>query len=335
MNSSLLFKLQPLTLMNPTKALAALLLGTALSLSAQAAYPDKPIRWIVPFPPGGAMDSIARTLGEQLTRKFGQPVVVENKAGAGGNIGVDLVAKAPADGYTMVITSIGMVTNRHMYAKLNYDPMKDFAPVSQLAVVPNMLVINPAKVKARTLRDLVTEAKSMPGKLTYASAGNGTSIHLAGELFTAMTSTEMQHIPYRGSGPAVTDLLGGQVDMMWDSVASARPYVQAGKLVALAITTTKRSGAMVEVPTVAEAGVPGYELAPGFGVFMPAATPKDVVQAMNLALVEAMKLTEVKARFFVLGAEPIGSSPEAFAATLAAENAKWEKLIRARNIRAD
>jgi tripartite-type tricarboxylate transporter receptor subunit TctC len=260
---------------------------------------------------------------------------VENKAGAGGNVGVDFVAKAPADGYTMVITSIGMVTNRHLYAKLNYDPMKDFAPVSQLAVVPNMLVVNPAKVKARTVGDLVAEAKTRPGKMTYASAGNGTSIHLAGELFTAMTGTEILHVPYRGSGPAVSDLLGGQVDMMFDSIASARPHVQAGKLVALAVTTSKRSAAMANVPTVAEAGVRGYDLSPWFGVFMPAATPKEVVRTMNAALIEAMGLTEVKARFFVLGAEPIGSSPEAFAASLATESANWEKLIRARNIRAD
>ncbi len=319
----------------PSKTLATLLLGAALSLPAHAAYPDKPIRWIVPFPPGGAMDGIARTLGEQLARKFGQPVVVENKPGAGGNLGVDFVAKAPADGYTMVITSIGMVTNRHLYAKLSYDPLKDFAPVSQLAVVPNMLVVNPGKVKARNVRDLIAEAKAKPGKLTYASAGNGTSIHLAGELFTAMTGTEVVHIPYRGSGPAVSDLLGGQVDMMFDSVASARPHVQAGKLVALAVTTSKRSPAMPDVPTVAEAGVASYDLSPWFGVFMPAATPKDVVLKMNAALLEAMKLTEVKARFFVLGAEAIGSSPEAFAATLVAESAKWEKLIRERSIKAE
>jgi tripartite-type tricarboxylate transporter receptor subunit TctC len=317
------------------KTLAAVLFGAALSLSAHAAYPDKPIRWVVPFPPGGAMDSIARTLGEQLARKFGQAVIVENKSGAGGNLGVDAVAKAPADGYTMVITSIGMVTNRYLYAKLGHDPQKDFAPVSQLAVVPNVLVVNPAKVKARTVRDLVAEARAQPGKLTYASAGNGTSIHLAGELFTSMTGTEMQHIPYRGSGPAVSDLLGGQVDMMFDSVSSARPHVQAGKLVALAVTTSKRSSAMQDVPTVAEAGIPGYELAPWFGVFMPAATPKDVVRTMHAALVEAMQLPEVKARFLILGAEVIGSSPEAFAATLAAESTKWEKLIRERNIQAD
>ena len=302
---------------------------------AHAAYPDKPIRWIVPFPPGGAMDSIARSLGEQLFKTYGQPVVIENRAGAGGNIGVDMVAKAPADGYTMVITSIGMVTNRHLYAKLSYDPLKDFAPVSMLAVVPNMLVVNPSNVNARNLRDLMAEVKSKSRKMTYASAGNGTSIHLAGELFTSMTGLDIQHIPYRGSGPAVADLLGGQVDMMFDSISSAGPYVQSGKLVALAVTTAKRSSALPEVPTIAEAGVPGYALSPWFGVFMPAGTSPDIVKFMQSALVEAMNRTEIKARFFVLGAEVIGSTPEAFAASLSAESAKWEKLIRERNIRPD
>ncbi len=317
------------------RTLLAALAAATLSVAAHAAYPDKAIRWVVPFPPGGAMDGIARTLGEQLAKKWGQPVVIENKPGAGGNLGVDLVAKAPGDGHTMLITSIGMVTNKHLYAKLSYDPLKDFAPVSQLAVVPNILVVNPAKVQARNLRDLMAEAKQRPGQLTYASAGNGTSIHLAGELFASMTGTDITHIPYRGSGPAVSDLIGGQVDMMFDSVASARPHIQSGKLVALATTTAKRSASMPEVPTVAEAGVPGYDLAPWFGVFMPASTPKDVVRAMHAALVEAMALPEVKARFFALGAEVIGNSPDQFAAALAAENAKWEKVIRDRRIKAD
>lgn len=276
------------------KTLATAVFGTLLSLSVQAAYPEKPIRLVVPFPPGGAMDGLARALSDPLGRKFGQTIVVENKSGAGGNLGVEAVAKSPADGYTMVITSIGMVTNRHLYAKLGYDPLKDFAPVTQLAVVPNMLVINPAKVKARTVPELIAEAKAQPGQLTYASAGNGTSIHLSGELFTAMTGTDMQHIPYRGSGPAVSDL-----------------------------------------PTLAESGVAGYEVAPWFGIFMPAGTPKDVVRTMHNALTEAMQLSEVKARFSVLGAEVIGQGPEAFAATLAAENTKWEKLIRERRIQAD
>lgn len=331
------FKMQTRSIMACVSLrLAVIAMVTWLTMSgAQAAYPDKPIRWIVPFPPGGAMDSIARTLGEQLSRTHGQPVVIENKAGAGGNLGVDMVAKSPADGYTMVITSIGMVTNRHLYAKLSYDPLKDFAPVSMLAVVPNVLVVHPIKVKARNLRDLMAEVKSKSGKMTYASAGNGTSIHLAGELFASMTGLDIQHIPYRGSGPAVADLLSGQVDMMFDSISSARPHVLSGKLAALAVTTTKRSSTMPEVPTVEEAGVPGYALAPWFGVFMPAGTSPDIVKFMQAALVDIMNRPEVKARFMSLGAEPIGSSPEAFAASLAVESAKWEKLIRERNIRPD
>ena len=317
-------------------SIASLLALTAvLCTPAWAAYPDRPIHWVVPFPPGGAMDSIARALGEQVSRSLGQPVVVENRPGAGGNLGVAAVAKSAPDGYSMVITSIGMVTNRHLYPKLGYDPLKDFAPVSQLAVVPNMLVVHPGRIKARSVIELIAEAKSRPGRLTYASAGNGTSIHLAGELFASMTGVELLHVPYRGSGPAVSDLLGGQVDMMFDSIASARPHVQAGKLIALAVTTPKRSAAMPEVPTVGEAGVASYELSPWFGVFMPAATPKAVIRTMNAALIEAMRTTEVKARFFVLGAQVIGSTPEAFAAQLTAETTRWEKLIRERHIHAD
>ncbi len=302
---------------------------------AWAAYPDKPIRWIVPFPPGGAMDAIARAIGEDLQRRLKQPVVIENKPGAGGNLGVDFVAKAPADGYTMVITSIGMATNRHLYAKLSYDPIKDFAPVSQLAVVPNVLVVNAARVPAKSVAELITAAKANPGKLTYASAGNGTSIHLAGELFASMAGVDIVHVPYRGSGPAVSDLVGGQVDMMFDSISSARPHLQSGKLRALGLTTATRSATLPDVPTIAEAGVKGYELVPWFGVFMPAATPADVVQKMHQALVEALQTTEIKARFQTIGAEVIGNTPQAFAAALAAESAKWERIVRERNIRAD
>jgi tripartite-type tricarboxylate transporter receptor subunit TctC len=321
-------------------ALSQICVGTIIALTAQIAsaqsnYPDKPVRWVVPFPPGGAMDGIARALGEQISKKTGQPVVIENKAGAGGNIGVDFVAKAPADGYTMVITSIGMATNRYLYPKLAYDPIKDFAPVSLLAIVPNMLVVNPAKIQAKNIKEFIVEANAKAGKLTYASAGNGTSIHLAGELFTSMTNTQMLHVPYRGSGPAINDLLGGQVDMMWDSVASARPHVQAGKLVALAVTTKKRSSAMPDVPTVDESAVKGYELSPWFGVFMPAATPAPVIAKMNKLLVEAMGETSVKARLFVLGAETIASSPEALGTLMNSELVKWEKLIRERNIKPD
>lgn len=326
----------------PTRLRRSVLLALAMALplftalpAAAAGYPDKPVRWIVPFPPGGAMDSIARTLGEQMQRKLGQPFVIENKPGAGGNLGLDAVAKSPADGYTMVITSIGIVTNPYLYPKVGYNAQRDFVPVAQLAVVPNVLVVNPQRVPARSVGALIKLAKSSPGKFTYASAGNGTSIHLAGELFVSMTGVEIMHVPYKGSGPAVSDLLGGQVDMMFDSVSSARPHVQSGKLVALGVTTTKRSAALPEVPTIEQEGVKGYGLAPWFGVLMPKGTPREVVATMNKALNEAMQQTDVKARLFVLGAEPIGGTPEAFAATLAGEDTKWAKIIRERKIQAD
>jgi tripartite-type tricarboxylate transporter receptor subunit TctC len=306
-----------------------------LSSVAHAAWPDKPIKWIVPFPPGGAMDSIARTLGEQASRKLGQPVVIENRPGAGGNIGVDLAAKAPADGHTWVITSVGMVTNKFLYPKLSYDPQKDFKPVTMLAIVPNVLVVNPQKIKAKDVKELIAEAKLNPGKLTYASAGNGTSIHLAGELFAAMTDTNLLHIPYRGSGPAVTDLLGGQVDMMFDSVSSARPYIQAGRLRALGVTTLKKSPTLADIPTIDQAGVRAYDLSPWFGVFVPINTPSEVVKKIQTTLDEGMRSTEVKARLFILGAEPAGLDGEAFSAYLASESTRWAKIIRDRNIKAD
>lgn len=318
------------------KTLTALVLGAAvLAPVAAQAYPERPVRWVVPFPPGGAMDGIARALAEQMAQRFGQPVVIENRPGAGGNIGVDLVAKAKPDGHTLVITSIGMVTNAYLYPKLTYDPQKDFIPVSQLAVVPNILVVHPERVKARNVAELIAEAKNQPGKLTFASAGNGTSIHLAGELFTAMTGTDILHVPYRGSSPAVADLIGGQVDMMFDSVASARGHIQSGRLVPLAVTTPKRSTSMPELPTVAEAAVPGYDLTPWFGVFVPAGTPDDRVATLHTALMEAMQHPDVKARFQTLGAEPIGNTPDEFRAVLAAEATKWEKLIRERGLKAD
>ena len=305
------------------------------SMAAHAAWPEKPIKIIVPFPPGGAMDSIARTLGEQASRKLGQPVVVENRAGAGGNIGIDAAAKSPADGYTWLITSVGMVTNKFLYPKLSYDPQKDFSPVTLLAVVPNVLVVNPQKVKAKTVKELIEQAKANPGKLTYASAGNGTSIHLAGELFADMTGTQLLHIPYRGSGPAITDLLGGQVDMMFDSISSARPYIQTDRLRALGVTTRKKSATLPDVPTIEQAGVANYDLTPWFGMFVPANTPPDVVKKIHGTLTESLVSTEVKARLFVLGAEPAGLSSDVFSAYLAAESMRWGRIIRERNIKAD
>ncbi|MFD0666477.1 tripartite tricarboxylate transporter substrate binding protein [Ramlibacter sp. MAHUQ-53] len=319
---------------------AALAAGLAFTVPASAQapaadWPAKPIRWVVPFPPGGAMDAIARTLGEKAAKTLGQPVVIENRAGAGGNIGAEFVAKAPADGYTIMITSIGMATNKALYGRLGYDPVKDFAPVSLLAVVPNVLVTNATQPNVRSVADVVAAARKAPGTLTYASAGNGTSIHLAGEMFTSMTQTEMLHVPYRGSGPAVADLLGGQVNYMFDSITSAGPHLQSGKLRALAVTTARRSRTLPGVPTMAEAGVAGYDVSPWFAVFAPAGTPRPVITRLHAALTEAMKQPDVAARFETIGAEPVGSTPEELAAHLARESARWTQLIAQRGIKPD
>jgi tripartite-type tricarboxylate transporter receptor subunit TctC len=316
-------------------AAASLCAFSAAFAQSADAYPAKPIKWIVPFPPAGAMDTMARTLGEHMGRQLGQTFVIENRPGAGGNIGADAVARAAPDGYTMLIVANGMAVNKFLYGKLTYDPVKNFTPVSLLAVVPNVLVTNAAQSKAKTVTEVIAQAKARPGAVTFASAGNGTSIHLAGELFASMAQVDMLHVPYKGSGPAVTDLIGGQVDTMFDSVTSAAPHIRSGKLRAIAVTTTRRSSVLPEVPTIAESGLPGYELSPWFAVYMPAGTPRPIVDSMNAALREAMKLPEVKARFAAIGAEPIGSTPQQLEAHLAAEMAKWGKIIQDRGIRAD
>ncbi len=325
------------TFIQQTLALAVLAaVGTPAWAQDDASnWPSKPVKWVVPFPPGGAMDAIARTLGEVASRKLGQPFIVENKAGAGGNIGADYVAKQPADGYTLMITSIGMATNGALYNKLSYNPIKDFAPVSLLAVVPNVLVVSPHQKDIKSAKDLVAKAQQNPDKLTYASAGNGTSIHLAGANFTALTGVKMLHIPYRGSGPAITDLLGGQVDVMFDSITSARPHIQAGKLKALGVTTKTRSTSLPDVPTLAEAGITGYEVSPWFAAFMPAGTPPAIVEKLGKTLNEAMTDPEVKKRLDFIGAEPIGSTPQALGQHLKAETERWTALIKSAGITAD
>jgi tripartite-type tricarboxylate transporter receptor subunit TctC len=298
-------------------------------------WPNKPIRWIVPFPPGGAMDVMARALAEKSSKSLGQAVVIENKPGAGGNIGADFVARSDADGYTMMITSIGMATNKYLYPKLSYDPVKDFSPVSLIAIVPNVLVTNATQPNVKTVSDVIANAKAQPGKLTYASAGNGSSIHLAGEVFTSMAKIDMQHIPYKGSNPAVTDLLGGQVNYMFDSITSAKPHIDAGKLRPIGITTSKRSKALPNVPTIAESGLPGYEVTPWFAVFVPAATPKPIVNKLNAALLDALKSPEIKAKFDGIGAEPLGTTPDELANYLNKEIERWGKVISTNNIKSD
>ncbi|WP_026354880.1 Bug family tripartite tricarboxylate transporter substrate binding protein [Massilia niastensis] len=306
----------------------------AFNAAASDAYPSKPIKWVVPFPPGGAMDAMARTLGEKLSASMKQPVVIENRPGAGGAIGSAIVAKSAPDGHTMMIVSIGHAVNPSIYPKLQYDATRDFEPVSLVGIVPNILVAHPS-VKAGNVKELVALAKAQPGKITYASAGNGTTVHLAAELFNSMAGVDIMHVPYKGSAPAVTDLMGGQVDVMFDSLSSAKPYIESGKLKALAVTTTKRSSVFPNVPTVAEAGIPGYELSGWYAVFVPGKTPKPVVDRLNGELVKALKLPDVRARFALIGAEPVGSSPEELANTLKTETARWTKIVRERNIKAD
>jgi tripartite-type tricarboxylate transporter receptor subunit TctC len=313
--------------------LVALLL--CVEIAAAQEWPTKSIKWIVPFPPGGAMDVIARALADKSSKSLGQPIVIENKPGAGGNIGSELVARAEPDGYTLLITSIGMATNKFLYPKLAYDPVKDFAPVSLIAVVPNVLVTNSTQPNVKNVSDVIANAKAEPGKLSYASAGNGTSIHLAGEVFTSMAKIDMQHIPYKGSGPAVTDLIGGQVNYMFDSITSAKPHIASGKLRPLGITTLKRSKSLQGVPTIAESGLPGYDVTPWFAVFVPANTPKSVIQKLNATLISSMSSPEVKEKFDNIGAEAIGSSPEEMARYLSKEIDRWGKTISINNIKAD
>lgn len=310
------------------------LLLCAFNAVAADAYPSQPIKWVVPFPPGGAMDVIARTLGDKLSRSMKQPVIIENRPGAGGAIGSGVVAKAEPDGHTMMIVSIGHAVNPSIYPKLAYDATRDFEPVSLVAVVPNVLVAHPS-VKAGNVKELIALAKAQPGKLTYASAGNGTTVHLAAELFNSMAGVDIMHVPYKGSAPAVTDLMGGQVNIMFDSVSSAKPYIDSGKLKALAVTTSKRSSVLPKVPTIAEAGLPGYELSGWYAVFVPGKTPKPIVDRLNAELVKALKETDVRARFTQIGAEPVGSSPQELANTLKTETARWAKIVRERNITAD
>jgi tripartite-type tricarboxylate transporter receptor subunit TctC len=316
-------------------ALVAGLAAAPLASQAQDNYPNHPIRWIVPFPPGGAMDNIARTLGEAMAKPLGQPFVIENRAGAGGNIGATAVARSKPDGYTIMIVANGMAVNPALYKDMAYDPVKDFAPISLLAVVPNVLVVNPKRVHAKTVPEVIALAKASPGKYTYASAGVGTSIHLAGELFAKMAGISMLHVPYKGSNPAMADMLGGQVDYMFDSITSSKPHIDAGELVAIAVTTDKRSPALPNVPTVAEAGIPGYVLTPWFAAFAPAGTPPAVVEKLNKAMLDALKTPKVQTTLAAIGAEAIGSSPDELRKYLASEIKSGNELIKSRGIHID
>jgi tripartite-type tricarboxylate transporter receptor subunit TctC len=312
--------------------LLAALVTCAASQAAAQAWPTKPVRMIVPFPAGGSADTLSRLLGPHLTERLGQPFIVDNRPGAGGNIGTDLAAKAAADGYTFLMGVSSIAIAPSLYAKLPWDPVKDFAPVALIASTPNILVVHPA-VPANSVAELIALAKAKPGQLNYASGGNGATNHLAGELFKRMTDTDIVHVPYRGNPLAVLDVLSGQVAMMFDFMITSLPHVKAGKLRPLAVTGTKRSHQVPELPTVAEAGVPGYEASTWFAVMAPAGTPVDIVMKLNAALNAVLRLPDVKQRLDTLGAEPLGGTPDDVAALIRADLVKWTEVIKAANIR--
>ncbi|WP_198969842.1 tripartite tricarboxylate transporter substrate binding protein [Xylophilus sp. ASV27] len=308
--------------------------GCAAALLAPLAhadtFPSKPLTLVIPYPPGGPTDAMARTLAAEIRDKLGQPMVVENRAGANGNIGAEYVARAEPDGYTLMFGTSGpLAINASLYRRISYDPVKSFAPVIRVGYLPNVLVVNPNVVPAKTVPELVAYAKANPGKLAYASSGNGASSHLAGVLFNSMAGTDFQHIPYKGTGPALNDLLGGQVAMSFTDVLTAQQYVKAGKLRALGVTTTRRSQALPEVPTVAEQGYPGYDVSVFFGVVAPAGTPADRVALLNKAFAQVLAADKVKALFASQGLEAASdTSPLALGRFIHDETAKWAGVVK-------
>ena len=317
--------------------------GAALcptALWAQAGWPNKPVRIVVPFAAGGTTDILARALAPELGRVFGQTFIVDNKPGAGGNLGADAIAKSAPDGYNLLMGTVGtQAINAALYPKMPFDPVRDFVPITLVAGVPNVLVMNPAKAEAAKIAnvaDLIRYARANPGKLNMASSGNGTSIHLAGELFKSMTGTYMVHFPYRGSGPALLDLIGGTMDLMFDNLPSALPQIKAGKLKALAVTSATRSAAVPDLPTIAEAGpVKGFEASSWFGLLAPTGTPADIVNRIQHETAKAMQLPALKERLLSQGAIPGGQSPAEFAAFIAAETAKWAKVVKVSGAKVD
>ena len=309
-----------------------LLLFAVFAFPALAQYPAKPLRLIVPFAPGGSTDIFARLIAERAQGPLGQPMVVENKAGAAGNIGANEVAKAAPDGYTLLMATTGvMAINNALYKNMTYDAAKDLEPVLYVASITNVLIVPPDS-PARSVADLVALAKKEPGKLSFASSGAGASTHMSAELFKSMTGIDILHVPYKGSGPAMPDLMSGRVSMMFENAPGAVPHIKAGKLRALAQTGLKRSPAMPDVPTVAESGVPGYESLSWSGIAVPAGTPRPVIERLNRDLNSILATPEMRAKLAEQGAETIGGPPDIFAQHIRAEREKWSRLIRANNI---
>jgi len=288
-------------------------------------YPTRPVRWVVGFAPGGTNDILARLIGQRLSERLGQPFVIENKPGAGGNIGAESVINAEPDGYTVLLVNPSNFINTSLYANLNFNFPRDVAPVASFMRVPNVMTVN-SQIEARTVAEFIAYVKANPGKVNMASAGNGTSVHLSGEMFMAMTDAKMQHVPYRGSGPAINDLLGGQVQVMFDSMPSIIQHIRAGSLRALAVTSATRSSQLPDTPVVADT-VPGYEASALFGMAAPKDTPKEIVERLNKEINAVLAEPEMNKRLVELGGDPLIGTPEAFGAMISAETEKWKKVI--------
>jgi tripartite-type tricarboxylate transporter receptor subunit TctC len=303
--------------------------GYSLDASAQAAnYPNKPIRLIVPFPPGGGTDAFARPLAKVLTQQLGQTVVIDNKGGAGGTIGMDLAAKAPADGYTIIMGAVHHTIAVSMYPRLSYDLQRDLMPLNAVSFVPNVVVVNPQRMPVKNIDEFQRLVKANPGKYNYASPGNGTTHHLAVEQYKVLTRSFMIHVPYRGAGPALADLIGGQVDFMFDGLGSSIAHIKSGKIVPLAVTTTQRSPLLPNLPTLEEAGVKGYNLSTWYGLWAPAGTPKDIADKLNAEIKKALDSKEIRDIWASLGADLGGQGPEAFTKLIDSDIKKWAKVVK-------
>lgn len=297
-------------------------------------YPTRQIRFIVGFPPGGATDVVARLIGERLSGSLRQPVIVDNRAGAASNIAAELVAASPKDGYTLFMGTVSTAINRTLYRSLKYDALRDFAAVSQVTSTPFLLVVHPS-LPVMNVKELIAIARKRPGELNYASAGSGSGAHLFTEMFRSMTGVNIVHVPYKGAAPATTATLSGETGFMFDNIVTTLPLARAGKLRALAVSTATRSLAAPEIPTVAEAGVPGYDANAWFGVFVPAGTPAAVIERLHTEISAIVRVPEVRARFLSLGGEPVGSTPEQFSAFFRSEVEKWAKVVRDSGARID
>ena len=312
---------------------AAALLAAPVAL-AQQHWPDKPVRFVVPYPPGGGTDVIARIVQERFQATLGQPIIIENRGGAAGSLGTDVVAKAPSDGYTVLFTLSSHTINPSIYTKLPFNTVKDLEPVGTVASLPQILVANP-QLPVANVAELIALAKAKPDSLAFASVGNGSPGHLAGELFKLRTGTKMTHVPYRGGGPAVTDVMGGQVPLLWVSIPAAAQFVKAGNLRALAVSTIKRSAAFPDVPTMQEAGVPDFEVDSWYAMFVPAKTPKPIIDKLNAALNAVVREPDIRDKLLAQGSEGVGGTPAALGKIVDVELVKWAKLAKDANIKAD